>query len=448
MEIADVPATDSRGATTDSAGETTDGAGDTTESAGATAEPNGAVGERMTGFPPTAQSCVTLATWQEGPNLRWAFRHMREIMPSQQIPADRRRTRPLWTESTPSALAAPVTRLDGTTTTAEDVFATTWTDALLVLQDGKIIDERYYAGMTEATPHLLMSVSKSIVGCVAGVLADRGLLNTEAQLTTYVPEAAGSGYGGAVVRHLLDMRTGVAFRENYTAPEAEVRVMERSMGWRPRLDEDPLGTYEYLTTLSKADRHGGPFAYRSADTDMLGWVCERASGTRMADLISTLLWVPMGAERDAEVTCDPVGSAIHDGGISAVPRDVARFGQMLLDDGMIDGWPVVPAAWLHDAHNPGTEVREAFAQTDNESVLPGGWYRNKFWFVPSGQGTALVCLGIHGQMVYVNRATQTVGVKLSSWPQAQSVTHLVDTLRAFASVCAQLNALSGSPGGD
>jgi CubicO group peptidase (beta-lactamase class C family) len=403
-----------------------------------TTDLSGSAGERMTGFPPTTESLVTLENWQEVPNLRWAFRHMREILPSHPIPADRHTARILKVATTHDALAAPVTRLDGTLTTAQDVFASTWTDALLVLQDGKIVDERYYAGMTDRTPHLLMSVSKSIVGCVAGILAERGLLDTAAPVTTYVPEAASSGYGGAVVRHLLDMRTGVQFRETYTAPDAEVRIMERSMGWRPHLDGDPVGTYEYLTTLSKADRHGGPFAYRSADTDMLGWVCERASGTRMADLISTLLWVPMGAEQDAEITCDPVGSAIHDGGISAVPRDLARFGQMLLDDGMIDGRPVVPASWLLDAHNPETDVREAFAQTDNESVLPGGWYRNKFWFVPSGHGTALVCLGIHGQMVYVNRATRTVGVKLSSWPQAQDVTHLVDTLRAFASVCAQL----------
>jgi CubicO group peptidase (beta-lactamase class C family) len=405
-----------------------------------TTDSSGALDDRMSGFPPAGDSLVTLATWQNERNVRWAFRHMREIMPTQPIPADPRKTRALHAASTPSALTAPLTRLDGTRTTAEDVFASTWTDALLVLQDGKIVDERYCAGMTERTPHLLMSVSKSIVGCVAGILTDRGLLDPDAPVTTYVPEAATSGYDGARVRHLLDMRTGVRFRETYTAPDAEVRVMERSMGWRPRLDDDPVGMYAYLTTLGNVDSHGGPFTYRSADTDMLGWVCERTSGTRMADLVSTLLWVPMGAERDAEVTCDPVGSAIHDGGISAVARDVARFGQMLLHDGTINGQAVVPASWLLDAHNPGKDVREAFAQTDNESVLPGGWYRNKFWFVPHGHAAALVCLGIHGQMVYVNRSTGTVGVKLSSWPQAQNTNYLIDTLRAFGSVCSQLQS--------
>src|SRR5438876_7634958 len=78
-------------------------------------------------------------------------------------------------------------------------------------------------------------------------------------------------------------------------------------------------------------------AYRSADSDMLGWVCERASGTRMADLISALIWQPMGAERDGEITCDPLGSAIHDGGVSATARDLARFGQLLVADGYARG---------------------------------------------------------------------------------------------------------------
>jgi CubicO group peptidase (beta-lactamase class C family) len=395
-----------------------------------------ATDDRMTGFPPSTDSLVDLAGWQDPPNVRWAFRHMRELMPTHAIPADPARVRPLTTALDPVVEATPVTRLDGSTTRAAGVFADTWTDALIVLHDGAIVEERYLAGMTPHTPHLLMSVSKSIVGCVAGILADRGLLDVGAQITHYVPEVATSGYEGATVRHLLDMRTGVAFSETYQAADSEVRVMERSMGWRPSLDGDPLGMYNYLTTLGTATDHGGSFTYRSADTDMLGWVCERAAGTRMADLVSRLLWIPMGAEQDADITCDPVGSAVHDGGISAIARDLARFGQLLLDDGA----HIVPAQWLRESWQPPADVREAFASTDNEAVLPGGWYRNQFWFVPNHRGTALVCLGIHGQMVYVHRETRTVGVKLSSWPDPQNAAYLVDTLRAFGAIGARLDA--------
>ena len=387
----------------------------------------------MVGFPPEDDSLVTLATWQDSPNVRWAFQHMREIIPTQLIAASPV-PRPLTAALDPSVGATPVTRLDRSAATADQVFADTWTDAVLVLHDGVLVEERYVDPMTPTTPHLLMSVTKSVVSCVAGILVGRGVLDPEAPISTYVPEVAGSGYDGATVRHLLDMRTGVAFRETYLEPDAEVRVMERSMGWRPSDEGDPAGMYEYMTTLGTSGPHGGDFTYRSSDTDMLGWVVERASDTRMADLITSLVWAPIGAEHDAHITCDPVGSAIHDGGLSATARDLARFGQMLLDDGFVDGVEVVPAAWLADARHPSPAVRQAFANTDNEEVLTGGWYRSQFWFVPVPDGEALVCLGIHGQMVYVNRGTRTVGVKLSSWPEPQNSSYLIDTLRAFGAI--------------
>ena len=241
----------------------------------------------MAGFPPAPQSQVTLANWQDPPFSRWAFRHMRELIPSQPIPAGQREPGPL--PASRRQLGSPeVSRLDGSTATVAQVLADTFTDALVILHNGQVLAARYYAGMTADTRHLLMSVSKSIVGCVAGALAGRGLLDPGTPVAAYVPEADRSGYAGATIRNLLDMRTGVAFRETYTAPDAEVRVMERSMGWRPALPGDPAGAYPYLATLGSAGPHGGAFSYRSADTDMLGWACERASGIRMADLISTL----------------------------------------------------------------------------------------------------------------------------------------------------------------
>jgi CubicO group peptidase (beta-lactamase class C family) len=167
-------------------------------------------GAVMAGFPPAPQARVTLANWQDPPFNRWAFRHMRELIPSQPIPAGPR----------PSPLAAsglelgnpPVTRPDGSSTTVRDVLATTFTDAFVVLYDGRLVAELYDDGMSAGTSHLLMSVSKSMVGCVTAVLAGRGLLDIAAPVTRYVPEVSGSGYAGATIRDLLDMRTGVAFR--------------------------------------------------------------------------------------------------------------------------------------------------------------------------------------------------------------------------------------------
>jgi CubicO group peptidase (beta-lactamase class C family) len=415
---------------------TEDGADPKTQAASRDEDPG-----LMTGFPPAAESQVTLANWQDPPFNRWAFQHMRELIPSQVIPAGPR-PGPLPASARPTD-NPQVARIDGSTATVEEILADTFTDAYVVLHDGQVAAERYSGDMTAGTRHLLMSVSKSILGCVTGVLADRGLLDLRVPVTAYVPEVDHSGYADATIRDLLDMRTGVAFREAYTAPDAEVRVMERSIGWRPALPGDPEGAYAYLASLGSDGPHGGEFSYRSADSDMLGWVCERASGIRMADLISAVIWRPIGAEHDAEITCDPLGSAIPDGGISATARDLARFGQMLIDDGRSYGKAVVPEAWLADTLAPEPGVREAFARTDNEYVLPGGWYRNQFWVIPGPAGSrvpVLVCLGIHGQLVYADRATRTVVVKMSSWPDAQNAAYLLDTLRACAATAARLSA--------
>ena len=388
----------------------------------------------MAGFPPPPESVVSLGNWQEPPFLRWSFQHLREIVPTQRI-ARGARAKLLSRPDNPPALDhIAVMRIGAGPSTVGEVLADTWTDAVIVLHDGQIVLERYVGQMRSNTPHLLMSVSKSIVGCVCGILTSQGGLDPEAPITHYVPEMAGSGYDGATVRHLLDMRTGVAFSEAYEDPEAEVRVIERHMGWRPGGEHERGGLYAYLTSLSAQGPHGGPFVYRSADTDVLGWVCERAAGVRMADLVSTLIWAPMGAEYDAEITCDGLGSAVHDGGVSATARDVARFGNMLLHDGRVGHRSVVPESWLQQSRRIDADVRGAFAASGSEPILPGGWYRNQFWFVPGPSGDILLCLGINGQMVFVDRGTRTVAVKLSSWPTAQDPAHLVDTIRAFAAV--------------
>jgi len=399
----------------------------------------------MSGFPPPAESRVTLANWQDPPFNRWSFQHLRELIPTQRISRRHSPRRALPPYGAAGLLDdITVYRLTGYTSTFAEVIAETWTDAVVVLHEGQIVLERYFKGMTEEIPHLLMSVTKSVVGCIAGILVEQGLLNPDEPASSYVPEIAGSGYQGATVRQLLNMRTGVRFREEYTNLDAEVRVMERFMGWRPGEDhDDTRGMYFYLTQLGTDTDHGGPFVYRSADTDMLGWVCERAADARMADLISLLIWQPMGAEFDAEITCDCIGSAIHDGGMSARARDIARFGQMILEDGYVRDASIVPEPWLREARVLDPEIRGAFAASDSESILTGGWYRNQFWFVPGPLGDLQLCLGIHGQMVLIDRATRTVSVKMSSWPNAQDSTALIDTIRAFVAAGRHLAGLEG-----
>ena len=399
----------------------------------------------MQGFPPPPDARVTLANWQEPPFNRWSFSHMRELVPTQRIARGSGPVTPLPAGPLPLGKIA-LHRVDGTSASVDEVLEDTYTDATVVVHGGRVVLERYAGETAAGTPHLLMSISKSVVGCVVGNLVERGLLSPAHLVTDHVPELEQSGYRGASLRDILDMRSGVEFSEDYTDLDAEVRVIEQAMGWRPASDRRvPSSMYAYLTTLGGTGEHGGVFDYRSCETDVLGCVCERATNTRMADLISELVWSPIGAERDAEITCDGAGTAIHDGGMSAAARDLARFGVMLLAGGEVAGRRVVPATWLRESWTADPDILDAFAQSVSGPYLPGGWYRNKFWFVPREHHVALLCLGIYGQMLYVNPGTGTVAAKLSSWPDAQSPAMLHDTLRAFDAIGAALAGAAAGP---
>jgi CubicO group peptidase (beta-lactamase class C family) len=412
------------------------------------------------GGPQIQGASVTASNWQDPPFNRWAYWHVREILPTYRVsrgdgPARELPWRPPSAASAAAAdlLAVGLTRADGSAGTMGGVLADTFTDAYAVLQDGELVTEWYGPQGGPDRTHALMSVSKSLLGCVAAILIDRGQLDADREITDYVPELASSGYAGARVRHVLDMRSGVRFLEEYANPRSDVRLLDEWIAWRPNNGHggEPRGLYPFLATLQAEAPHGGRFLYRSAETDVLGWVCERAAGKPMAELLSALVWAPMGAEHDAELLHDGLGTAVHNGGLCATVRDMARFGQMLLDGGAVpDGIGgtrrVLPPQWLRQAWAVDSDTRAAFAASPAEAVFPGGWYRNQFWFRPGGHGDVLLGLGIHGQMLHVSRRTRTVCVKFSTWPQAQNQVYLEDTLRAFDAIGGVLGGRGRSGG--
>jgi CubicO group peptidase (beta-lactamase class C family) len=377
----------------------------------------------MSGVPPfAAPSQVTLANWQDPPFSRWAFQHIRELIPTVRI--SRGQGRPLRLPRAEQDISGLIFRSAGRDLTVAEMLAETFTDGFLVLHRGAIVFEQYFNGMAPDTPHLLMSVSKSVVAAVAGILIDRGLLDVSAPVEKIVPELAGTSFEGATVQHLLDMRAGTHFDESYDNLEADVRTYERVYLWRPDTAEPrPADALAYYATLHNDGEHGGPFRYRSILTDVLGWVLEKAGGARLHELIAGLLWQPMGAEFDAEITVDGHGNAMADGGICATLRDVGRFGLLFAAANGTRAArrrAIVPSAWIRDTIAGAPDGPQAFlAGNDEPGFPPGAHYRNCWWIrepaVPFFHAS-----GINGQNVFVHAPSQTVVVKLSTWPTALS----------------------------
>lgn len=372
-----------------------------------------------------------LDEWQFEPYMRWSMQHIADFLPVRHIPTGERTSPLVRHEASLGALPVPHP-WDGQKTTLSEVMHSTHTEGWMILQRGEIVAEEYFGEFQPDSMHLLMSVSKSLTATTAGLLAANGDLNLEGLVTEYVPSLVGSGYDGALVRHLIDMRTGVRFSEEYLNDDAEVRLLEEAIGWAPkRHPEVPDTLLGFLATLGQQGPHGGAFEYKSCETDVLGFVIAGATGHHAGDVMSDLLWAPMGAEHGAHVGVDSVGAGMFDGGVSASLRDLARFGHLFVSGGTsTDGVQVVPERWVDDTYAGGPDSRAAFAEAPEPTFMPGGMYRNGFWF-PSERSDVMLALGIHGQMIYMNRSTETVGVKLSSWPTPQNAEMLFRTVRAF-----------------
>jgi CubicO group peptidase (beta-lactamase class C family) len=371
----------------------------------------------MSGVPPfPPQSLVTLANWQDPPFNRWAFQHIRELIPSARIA---RGDGPAWQLPRAERDVLGVRFRSGERElSVAEMLAETYTDAFLVLHQGQIIAEHYFNGMAPGVPHLLMSVSKSVTSAVAGVLAGREALEVTAPVEEIVPELRGTSFEGATVQHLLDMRAGTRFDENYDNPQADVRTYERVYLWRPdNGDPRPADALGYFGTLQNDGPHGGPFRYRSILTDVLAWVIERAAGMRLHELIARELWQPMGAEFDAEITVDAHGNPMADGGICATARDLARFGQLYLERGR----GVVPPGWIEDTIRGAADGTAAFTEAGPPPGYPPGAHYRNCWWIRDPAAPFYQASGINGQNIFVHVPSQTVVAKFSTWPTALSV---------------------------
>jgi CubicO group peptidase (beta-lactamase class C family) len=366
----------------------------------------------MSGFPSAESDQVTLANWRTAPYSKWAFQHVREIVASADVansPGD------IWQlQSEPRDLSSFSFQHAGETYSLDRFIVDTDTDGLAILHRGKVICERYASGMTPDTPHILMSVSKSVTAIVAGILIDKCTLDPEQTVVSIIPELKDSVYSGATVRHVLDMRVGLDFDEDYLATSGAIVEYRKATNWNPLgPGERPGDLRTFLASLEKwSGPDGGPFHYVSTNTDLLGWILERASSIRFADLMSTLLWQPMGAQRPAYITVDRFGAPRCAGGICTTTMDLARIGQLIVQGGRRNEVQIIPAAWIEDVLGGGDP--EAWAAGDLNSYFGDRamHYRNQ-WYVLRDRGIAMG-LGVYGQNVFVDKANQLVIAKVSS----------------------------------
>ena len=147
----------------------------------------------------------------------------------------------------------------------------------------------------------------------------------------------------------------------------------------------------------------------------------------------------MGAEQDAYYTVDSIGTPFAGGGFNAGLRDMARIGQLLLNDGVINGQRLIPEAAIASIRAGGN--KEAFAKAGYN--LLNGWSYRGMWWVSHNENGAYMARGVHGQALYIDPKAEMVIARFASHPQAGNTANDPTSLPAYEALAQYL--LKGAP---
>mgnify|MGYP001182519041 CR=1 FL=1 len=359
------------------------------------------------------ESKVDLSNWRFPPYNRWAFQHVSELVESVDIKNDSSNNWEL-TCNYQSIDDVSVKSKDGSDITFDEFLEQSFTDGFMVIKDQEIIYEKYLNGMDEKSKHILMSVSKSVLGVVSGILIDQKQMSADTLISDCIPELKNSGYADCTIQNLLDMTASVNFEEDYYAISGPMIEYRRSTNWDP--PEDKMSGKDLKSFLigmeGKPAPHGETFKYTSPNSDLLGWVIERSTGSKFQEVMSEVLWKPLGAADTAYVTVDESGSPRTAGGMNMTLRDLALIGNLVANGGYRGKKQIISNKWLGQLFDGDRKAWES----GNFAEYFGGMpitYRNQ-WYTLNQTNPILFCVGIYGQYMFVDLNNKIVIAKFSS----------------------------------
>ncbi len=382
----------------------------------------------MQGIPPSPNSQVTFANYREQPFSHWSFRNTGAFFNTLDIP---RAGKIYRYKSKESQVIASLGWRQTQERNLDKLLADNDTDGFLVLKNNRILYERYFAGMQASDKHIWFSMTKSLVSSAAGILVEQGLLDLEKSPADYIPELKNSGFARVTIQQVLDHSTALDFKENYTdlnsdfarfyAPALNLAYMPGARDTAPG-EQTIYGVHDFLSDYIKPDTSISPgeaFDYNSTNADVLGWLVARLSGMPLHKYLQQNIWSKLHTEHDAFIAADRAYMAVATGGMNSTLRDAARFGQMILQRGKYKGTQVVPATWVDASLNLSeTHIRNMRANTKYQN-MPWQAYHNMWWILNADKGE-YAAVGIHGQVIYINRSANTVIAWFSSQKKASA----------------------------
>ena len=361
----------------------------------------------MTGFPAAESKEVTKTNMGKYPYVRWTLQNANRLFPVA-ILANNSEHSILKYSSKP--IFANEYLVNGQEVTATNYAKQTSTDALIVLHNGKIIDEWYGNGMTKTSPHYIASITKSITGLLAELMIYQKKLDPTAKVQQYIPELKDSPFSSVTVRQLLDMQVNVGVGETALTPDQETLNMWKVMGWG--INQSNLSMYDFLPTIKPAGKNDGIFHYSSLTTEVAGWLISRASGKGVEELFKEEILDKIGTSATVYTVVDSKSKMLSSAGLNMSARDLASVGQMIANGGKFNNKQIIPKA----------VIKSIFATGDVEAWKKGNFTNNdlvksyKSYWYQLGSDNAIMGMGVFGQSLYINPVQNIVMVKFASQP--------------------------------
>ena len=382
----------------------------------------------MEGTPPTRDSQATMKNYRDYPFSGWTFQNMGAPLNVVMVP----RGGDIAELNQPSnqALGKKIfIDKTGAEMTLEDLFKVHFARGMILIQDDKVLYEKYFDGFGPHKQHIWFSMSKSLASAALGILVEQGKIDVKKSPAHYIPELKNSGFERVTIQNLLDMATSIDFKETYTDMTSDFALkyaVAMNMGWLPGArDAQPesteiYGVHDFLSKYIKPNKElepGTDFDYNSSNADVIGWLISRVSGQPYEQFISEQIWSKLGMEHDAYFAVDRAFMPVVTGGMNSTLRDAARFALMIRDEGRVKNKQLIPSEWINSALNIDEKLKSYM--TANPKYGEESWeaYHNMWWILDSEKGE-FCATGIHGQVIYINRSKNTVMVWFSNQPGA------------------------------
>ncbi|GAB5563255.1 MAG: serine hydrolase [Winogradskyella sp.] len=208
-------------------------------------------------------------------------------------------------------------------------------DGMIVIHKGNIVFEAY-PQMQPNQRHLLMSVSKPFTSVLINILENRGVVDVNASIETYIPELKHTAWHGIKIINILDMASGICWEkgaESFNDPYSCFMQFDAAVGWSPSNEATIADPYKALQKMKRYKAQGLSNDYSSINTFVLSWLIEKVTGKRYTTFLEEELWQPMGAEDDGLMLTPKRNIAATYGGISTTLRDLGRFGLLFTPSG-------------------------------------------------------------------------------------------------------------------